>query len=109
MGEIFSFNLSLPTFWTELTDSQLRLVFALFARDLTAAEVKTMCLVKWNKLKILNEFPRHTYLIKKGRREANLTSKQIQAATATLDILDTIPSTPIHITRLGRHFPNRLL
>ena len=44
------FNISLPTSWDELTDKQLLLVYSLFARDLSAAEVKTLCLMKWNAL-----------------------------------------------------------
>ena len=47
-----TFNISLPTSWAELTDKQLLLVYELFARDLSAAEVKTLCLVKWNRLKV---------------------------------------------------------
>ena len=39
-----TFNLTLPTSWEELTDKQLLLVYDLFARDLSAAEVKTLCL-----------------------------------------------------------------
>ena len=44
-------NISLPTSWAELTDEQLFMVYHLFARDLSAAEVKTLCLMKWNGLK----------------------------------------------------------
>jgi hypothetical protein len=43
-----TFNISLPTSWDELTDKQLLMVYGLFARDLSAAEVKTLCLMKWN-------------------------------------------------------------
>jgi hypothetical protein len=38
------FNISLPTNWAELTDKQLHMVYSLFARNLSAAEVKTLCL-----------------------------------------------------------------
>ena len=48
------FNISLPTSWAELTDKQLLMVYGLFARDLSAAEVKTLCLMKWNGLKVLS-------------------------------------------------------
>ncbi len=39
-----TFNITLPTSWAELTDEQLLMVYHLFARDLSAAEVKTLCL-----------------------------------------------------------------
>ncbi len=38
-----TFNITLPTSWAELTDKQLLLVYELFARDLSATEVKTLC------------------------------------------------------------------
>ena len=39
------FDIKLPTSWAELSDKQLMLVFELLARDLSAAEVKTFCLM----------------------------------------------------------------
>ncbi len=59
--------------------------------------------MKWNGLEVLNEHPQNTFLIKQGKRKVNLTSKQIQAATATLDFLETIPSSPVRIAKIGRH------
>ncbi len=60
-----TFNISLPTSWAELTDKQLLLIFNLFARDLSSAEVKTLCLMKWNRLKVLVSLPGHRFIIKK--------------------------------------------
>lgn len=101
MGAVF--NLSLPTSWASLTDKQLLMVYGLFARDLSAPEVKTLCLMKWDKLEVLNEHPKNTFLVKRGKEKVLLTSKQIQAATATLDFLDTIPPAPVRIAKIGRH------
>ncbi len=111
MGAVF--NISLPTSWAELSDKQLLMVYSLFARDLSAPEVKTLCLMKWNKLRVLYEQPSNTYYIKqkrkhfflppRGIRGGLLTSKQIQAATAALDFLDDIPNVPIRLCRIGRH------
>jgi hypothetical protein len=36
------FNITLPTSWADLSDVQLLMVYGLFARDLSAAEVKTL-------------------------------------------------------------------
>ena len=96
-------NLTLPTSWAELTDKQLLMVYNLFARDLSAAEVKTLCLMKWNRLKVINEHPKHHYLVQLGKVQGGLTSSQIQAATTTLDFLDGIPDSPVRIAQLGRH------
>ncbi|WP_288275668.1 hypothetical protein [uncultured Prevotella sp.] len=36
------FNISLPTTWAELSDAQLQMVYSLFSRDLSAAELKRL-------------------------------------------------------------------
>jgi len=59
------FNISLPTSWAELSDKQLYLVYSLFARDLSVAEVKTLCLMKWNGLKVLGLLPDKRFIIKR--------------------------------------------
>jgi len=61
------FNIILPTSWDELTDEQLHMVYSLFARDLSAAEVKTLCLMKWNGLQVLSLLPDKRFLIKRGK------------------------------------------
>ena len=101
MGEVF--EITLPRSWAELTDGQLLTVYNLFAREISAAEVKTLCLMKWNKIQIITQWAPHRYLVKRGRQQTILTSKQIQTATATLDFLDEIPTTPVRVSRIGRH------
>ena len=98
------FNISLPTSWAELTDKQLLLVYDLFARDLSAAEVKTLCLVKWNRLKVLASLPDKRFIVKKkGEPEVALTSRQVQQATSVLDFLDTFAPMPVRISHIGKH------
>ena len=101
MGAVF--NISLPTSWASLTDKQLLMVYGLFARGLSASEVKTLCLMKWNKLEVLNEHPQNTFLVKRGKEKILLTSNQIQAASTALDFLDSFPPEPIRLSRIGRH------
>jgi len=98
------FNISLPTSWEELTDMELLLVYELFARDLSAAEVKTLCLMKWNGLKVLATLPRHRFLIKrKEEPEVALSTRQIQQATSVLDFLDSFAPMPVRIARIGKY------
>ena len=97
------FDLSLPTSWAELSDKMLRTVYALFARNLSAAEVKTLCLMKWNKLTVLAQLRNHKYLVKRNRSQVIISSKQIQQATSFLDFLDTFPPVPVRLSRIGRH------
>ena len=98
-----TFNISLPTSWAELTDKQLLMVFDLFSRDLSSAEVKTLCLMKWNHLKVLATLPRHRFLIKRGKEQVVLRVRQIQQATSVLDFLDSFAPMPIRIARIGKH------
>ena len=97
------FNISLPTSWAELTDKQLLMVYNLFARDLSAAEVKTLCLVKWNGLKVLSQLPDKRFLIKRGKEVVPLSTRQIQQATSVLDFLDSFAPMPVRIARIGKY------
>ena len=98
------FNITLPTSWAELTDKQLHMVYNLFARDLSAAEVKTLCLMKWNGLKVLCQLPDKRFLIKrKSEPEVALSARQIQQATSVLDFLDSFAPMPVRIARIGKY------
>ncbi len=96
-------NITLPTSWHDLTDNQLLLVYKLFAEDYTSAEVKALCLLKWNHLKVAAALQNGRFLIKSGRRAVVLTAHQISTAASILDFLDTIPPTPVRISRIGKH------
>ena len=98
-----SINITLPTSWGELTDKQLHLVYSLFADDFSFEEIKTICLLKWNGLKILSALPHGRFIIKSGRRKVILSAHQIHQAIHTLDFLDTIPTMPVRISRIGKH------
>ena len=99
-----TFNISLPTSWVELSNKQLHLVYDLFARDLSAAEVKTLCLMKWNGLKVLTSLPDKRVLVKrKGEPEVALSARQIQQATSVLDFLDSFAPMPVRISKIGRY------
>ena len=99
-----TFNISLPTSWAELSDKQLHLVYSLFARDLSAAEVKTLCLMKWNGLKVLSQLPDKRFLIKRGKEpEVALSTRQIQQAASVLDFLDSFAPMPVRISRIGKY------
>lgn len=98
-----TFDITLPTSWTELNDSQLHLVYTLFAADYTAAEVKALCLLKWNRLKVVATLPNSLFMMKSSRRVFLVTSRQLCAAIAALDFLDDFPPLPVRISRIGKH------
>ena len=97
------FNITLPTSWDELSDKQLLMVYGLFARDLSAAEVKTLCLMKWNGLKVISQLPDKRFLIKRGKEQVVLSTRQIQQATSVLDFLDSFAPIPVRISRIGKY------
>ena len=97
------FNISLPTTWDELSDTQLLMVYSLFSRDLSSAEVKTLCLMKWNHLKVLATLPDHCFLLKRGKEEVVIRTRQIQQATSVLDFLDSFAPMPVRISRIGKY------
>ena len=98
-----SVNLTLPASWSELTDSQLRFVFLLLSGEFTAPEVKTLCLLRWNKIRVIAKSAPHTFLVKFQGKKITLSSSQINAATSTLDFLDTFPDFPVRISTIHRH------
>ena len=99
-----TFNITLPTSWAELSDKQLHMVYSLFARDLSSSEVKTLCLMKWNGLKVLGQMPDKRFLIKRGKEpEVALSTRQIQQATSVLDYQDSFAPMPVRISKIGRH------
>ena len=79
------------------------MVYHLFARDLSAAEVKTLCLMKWNGLKVLSQLPDKRFLTKRGKEVVPLSTRQIQQATSVLDFLDSFAPMPVRISRIGKY------
>ena len=61
------FNIILPESWAELTDTQMLMVYRLFASDLSAAEVKTLCMMKWGGLQVLASLPMKRFLIRRDK------------------------------------------
>ena len=98
-----TFNITLPTSWVELSDKQLHLIYSLFARDLSSSEVKTLCLMKWNGLKVLSQLPDKRFLIKREKEVVPLSTRQIQQATSVLDFLDSFAPMPVRIERIGKY------
>ena len=99
------FDLSLPTDWQSLSDSQLQFFFTQFSHDLPMEEILTLCLFKWADLRVLCKTHDGSYLVKrrhKQKQEATLTIRQVQAATASLELLRQFAPLPVRITKIGR-------
>ena len=99
------FDLSLPTDWQSLSDSQFQYFFTLLSHDLPMEEILTLCLFKWADLRVLCKTHDGSYLVKQRlapKQEAALTIRQVQAATASLDFLRQFVPLPVRITKIGR-------
>ena len=99
------FNLSLPTDWQSLSDSQLQYFFTQLSHDLPMEEILSLCLFKWADLRVLCKTHDGSYLVKQRhalKQETTLTIRQVQAATASLDFLRQFAPLPVRITKIGR-------
>ena len=99
------FNLSLPTDWQSLSDSQLQYFFTQLSDDLPMEEILTLCLFKWADLRVLCKTHDGSYLVKlrhKQKQEATLTIRQVQVATASLDFLRQFAPLPVRISKIRR-------
>ena len=99
------FNLSLPTDWQSLSDSQFQYFFTQLSHDLPMEEILTLCLFKWADLRVLCKTHDGSYLVKQRhapKQETTLTIRQVQAATASLDFLRRFAPLPVRITKIGR-------
>ena len=102
---IHTFNLSVPTNWQSLSDSQLQYFFTQLSHDLPMEEILTLCLFKWADLRVLCKTHDGSYLVKQRqapKQEATLTIRQVQAGTASLDFLRQFALLPVRITKIGR-------
>ncbi len=122
-----SIDLKLPTKWEDLTDKQLRYVFALLAQGFTATEIKAYCLHRWAGLKVLHRYgnvwackhdglqfahratsaaPRQSRTSSDCSRLARsfiLSAEQVERATHALDWLDSVPTLPVRLAKIGSH------
>ena len=101
------FNLSLPTDWQSLSDSQLQYFFTLLSDNLPMEEILTICLFKWADLRVLCKTHDGSYLVKhrqEPKHETTLTIRQVQAATASLDFLRQFAPIMIALFRHVRYW-----
>lgn len=99
-----SINIVLPTSWQELSDEQIRTIFKFIAMNLSDAEVKFLCMAKWNKIEVLGKTERKgEYWVKVGKKTFALNARTANNLTAPLDFINEIPTFPIRISQIGKH------
>ena len=95
-------NLIVPRGWHELDDKQLRYLFGLLADDYSSAEIRTLCLLRWSGLKVLNRQD-NDFVLSFGSEEFMLTVTEVTDAIEALKWLDEIPSFPVRLSRIGQY------
>ena len=95
-------NLHLPTAWQQLSDSQLRFVFRLLAKDFTLPQIKTLCLLKWAHLKVVRQ-EGQIFIVWHNGTNYPLSANQIYDAASALNFLGDIPKYPVRLSRIGLH------
>ena len=97
------FNLSLPTDWQSLSDSQLLFFFRQLSHDLPMEEILTLCLFKWADLRVLcKTHDGSVYLVQHGKQQATLTLHQFVCAITAIDFLKSFSPYPIRIRTFGK-------
>ena len=96
-------NINLPTEWSQLNDFQLKMVFRLLAKNISSAEIKTICLLRWNKIKVLSKDGTGFYWLKSGKKLAMVRAQEIAAAIQPLDFLDSLPPSPVRLQKISGH------
>ena len=119
-------NLKLPTKWEDLDDKQLRYLFGLLAQNFPAQQVKTYCLFRWSGMQVMHRYGKGWWckfakdefrtrnsgcasaILNKFRLRSTCTefvimADQINAAIASLDWLDSLPSLPVRLAKIGSH------
>lgn len=107
-------NLSLPTDWQSLSDSQLQYFFTQLSHDLPMEEILTLCLFKWADLRMLCRTPNGSYLVMRRhapKEQACLSVREVQTAICTLDYLRHFSdhARPHHAHRQGTSYRQGLL
>ena len=95
-------NLTVPTGWDKLDDHQLRYVFGLLAQGFPSPQVKTYCLFRWTGMQVMHKYGKGWWC-KFAHDEFFIMAEQVNSAIAALDWIDSLPSKPVRISRIGKH------
>lgn len=94
-------SIVVPKSWQELTDTQLYYIYNLFADNLSSGQIKTFCLMKWGKMKVVCRYG-DGYMLQHGKNKFVVTAELLADAIHALDWIDELPSSPVRISSVGR-------
>ena len=95
-------DFSIPRSWSELSDKQLRYVFFLIAEGYDSDAIKTFCLLRWSKAKVIGRQPDGSYLFKKDKALFEVTPLMLAELLPHLDWLAKLPNYPVRLSKIKR-------
>lgn len=95
-------NLVVPRNWQEMTESQLKYAFTLIAAGASVAQLQTLCLMHWSKLKLVCHYG-NGYIFKHEGKKFYLDLETYATAVGRMKFLTELPSKPVRLERIGRH------
>ncbi len=95
-------DFSIPRSWSELSDKQLRYVFFLISEGYDSDAIKTFCLLRWSKAKVIGRQPDCSYLLRKGKALFEVTPLMLAEVLPYLDWLTKLPTYPVRLSKIKR-------
>ncbi len=95
-------DFSIPRSWSELSDKQLRYVFFLIAEGYDSDAIKTFCLLRWSKAKVIGRQPDGSYLFRKDKALFEVTPLMLAEVLPHLDWLAKLPTYPVRLSKIKR-------
>ncbi len=93
-------DFSIPRSWSELSDKQLRYVFFLIAEGYDSDTIKTFCLLRWSKAKVIGRQPDGSYLLRKDKTIFEVTPLMLAELLPHLDWLAKLPTYPVRLSKI---------
>ncbi len=94
-------ELFVPKGWRELTDDRLRYVFRLMTSSYDAATIKTLCLLRWNGVKVEGKQQDGCYILRHGKSIFEVRALALAELLQNLDWMDSLPLVPIRLESIG--------
>ncbi len=95
-------DFSIPRSWLELSDKQLRYVFFLIAEGYDSDVIKTFCLLRWSKAKVIGRQPDGSYFLRKDKTIFEVTPLMLAELLPHLDWLAKLPTYPVRLSKIVR-------
>lgn len=94
-------NLSLPEKWEDLSQDQLKFIYKLVADGFDTDEIKSLCILKWNKISVIGRQPNGSYLVKRDKDYFDLSPLALAEVFSFLDFIDAFPNMPVRLKRIA--------